>query len=127
MAVPSNMGMDHAVECVGGNGGPVAIEQSIGLNKPEGTLALVGVSEYPVAVNTRMVLEKGLRLFGSARSGVADFEKTVALYKKNPEILDYLGNLISSVNEIKTLADIKAAFEKDTRKSFGKTILKWEI
>lgn len=125
--IPADLEIDHAFECVGGNGSPVAIEQIIGLIKPEGTLSLLGVSEYPVAVNTRMVLEKGLRLFGSSRSGVADFEKTVALYKKNPEILDYLGNLISSVNEIKTLADIKAAFEKDTRKAFGKTILKWEI
>ena len=125
--VPEGMQIDHAFECVGGNGSPVAIEQIIGLIRPEGTISLMGVSEYPVAVNTRMVLEKGLRLFGSSRSGVKDFEKTVSLYRKNPEIIDYLGNLISSVNEIKTLADIKAAFEKDARKAFGKTIMKWEI
>ena len=36
----------------------VAIEQIIGLIRPEGTISLMGVSEYPVAVNTRMVLEK---------------------------------------------------------------------
>ncbi len=72
-------------------------------------------------------MKKGLRLFGSSRSGVKDFEKTVEMYKKHPEITDYLGNLISSVNEIRTLADIKNAFEKDARKSFGKTIMKWEI
>lgn len=125
--VPDGLQIDHAFECVGGNGSPVAIEQIIGLIKPEGTISLMGVSEYPVAVNTRMVLEKGLRLFGSSRSGVKDFERTVSLYRKNPEIIDYLGNLISSVNEIKTIADIKAAFEKDTRKAFGKTIMKWEI
>lgn len=125
--VPDGLQIDHAFECVGGNGSPVAIEQIIGLIRPEGTISLMGVSEYPVAVNTRMVLEKGLRLFGSSRSGVKDFERTVSLYRKNPEIIDYLGNLISSVNEIKTIADIKAAFEKDTRKAFGKTIMKWEI
>lgn len=125
--VPEDMEIDHAFECVGSNGSPIAIEQIIGLIKPEGTLSLLGVSEYPVAINTRMILEKGLRLFGSSRSGAADFQKTVSLYRKNPEIIDYLGNLISSVNEIKALADIKAAFEKDTKKAFGKTIMKWDI
>lgn len=125
--IPAGMEIDHAFECVGGNGSPVAIEQIIGLIRPEGTISLLGVSEYPVAVNTRMILEKGLRLFGSSRSGRADFQKTVSLYESNPEIIDYLGNLISSVNEIRTLADIKAAFELDSRKAFGKTIMKWEI
>ncbi len=125
--IPADMEIDHAFECVGGGGSPVAIEQIIELIKPEGTISLLGVSEYPVAINTRMVLEKGLRLFGSSRSGAADFKKTVALYRSNPEITDYLGNLINSVNEIKTLADIKSAFELDARKAFGKTIMKWEI
>lgn len=125
-AIPSRLTVDHAFECVGGNGSPVAIEQIIDLIKPEGTISLLGVSEYPVQINTRMVLEKGLRLFGSSRSGVADFEKTVAMYESNPEIIDYLGNLISSVNTVRTVADIKAAFEKDTKKAFGKTIMKWE-
>lgn len=125
-AIPSGLTVDHAFECVGGNGSPVAIEQIIDLIKPEGTISLLGVSEYPVQINTRMVLEKGLRLFGSSRSGVADFEKTVKMYESNPEIIDYLGNLISSVNTVRTVADIKAAFEKDTKKAFGKTIMKWE-
>lgn len=125
-AIPGGLTVDHAFECVGGNGSPVAIEQIIDLIKPEGTISLLGVSEYPVQINTRMVLEKGLRLFGSSRSGVADFEKTVAMYESNPEIIDYLGNLISSVNTVRTVADIKAAFEKDTKKAFGKTIMKWE-
>lgn len=48
------------------------------------------------------------------------------MYESNPEIIDYLGNLISSVNTVRTVADIKAAFEKDTKKAFGKTIMKWE-
>ncbi len=125
-AIPGGLTVDHAFECVGGNGSPVAIEQIIDLIKPEGTISLLGVSEYPVQINTRMVLEKGLRLFGSSRSGVADFEKTVEMYESNPEIIDYLGNLISSVNTVRTVADIKAAFEKDTKKAFGKTIMKWE-
>jgi ribitol-5-phosphate 2-dehydrogenase len=30
-----------------------------------------------------------LRVFGSSRSGVADFEKTVQMYQQYPEIIDY--------------------------------------
>lgn len=100
----------------------MAIEQIIDLIKPEGTISLLGVSEYPVQINTRMVLEKGLRLFGSSRSGVSDFEKTVAMYESNPEIIDYLGNLISSVNTVRTVADIKAAFEKTLKKHSAKPL-----
>lgn len=124
--VPEGFTMDHAFECVGGNGSPVAIEQIIDLIKPEATISILGVSEYPVPINTRMILEKGIRMFGSSRSGVKDFEKTVEMYKKHPEIIDYLGNLVSSVNVVRTTSDIKAAFEKDTQKSFGKVIMKWE-
>lgn len=125
--IPSDMWVDHAFECVGGNGSPVAIEQIIATVLPEATVSILGVSEYPVPINTRMILEKGLRFFGSSRSGAEDFRKTVELYEKHPEIIDYLGNIISSVNTVRNMADIKAAFEKDTHKAFGKTIMKWEI
>ncbi len=125
--VPEGFTMDHAFECVGGNGSPIAIEQIIGLIKPEATISILGVSEYPVPVNTRMILEKGLRVFGSSRSGAEDFRNTVEMYKAHPEIIDYLGNLVSSVNVVRTTKDLKEAFEKDTRKHFGKVIMKWEL
>ncbi len=124
--VPEGFTMDHAFECVGGNGSPIAIEQIIGLIKPEATISILGVSEYPVPINTRMILEKGLRVFGSSRSGVADFQKTVDMYVEHPEIIDYLGNIVSSVNVVRRTKDIKDAFEKDTHKAFGKTIMVWE-
>ena len=124
--VPEGFTMDHAFECVGGNGSPIAIEQIIGLIKPEATISILGVSEYPVPINTRMILEKGLRVFGSSRSGVKDFQKTVDMYVQHPEIIDYLGNLVNSVNVVRNVTDIKAAFEKDTKKAFGKVIMKWE-
>ena len=125
--IPDDMQLDHAFECVGGNGSPVAIEQIIDLIRPEGTIAIMGVSEYPVPVNTRMILEKGLRLFGTSRSGRADFVRTVELYREHPEIPHYLNRLVGNTVEINAFADIKKAFELDTRKAFGKTILHWNI
>ena len=125
--IPQGLTLDHAFECVGGNGAPIAIEQIIEYIKPEGTISILGVSEYPVPVNTRMILEKGLRLFGTSRSGQEDFIRTVALYKEHPEIPLYLSRLIGNVIEVNRYADIKEAFEADIKKAFGKTIMHWNI
>ncbi|TJW11338.1 alcohol dehydrogenase catalytic domain-containing protein [Parvibacter caecicola] len=119
--------VDHAFECCGGDGSIAAIDQIIDRIRPEGTISLLGVSENPVPINTRMVLEKGLRLFGSSRSGRKDFERTVALYESNPEMLEYLQSLVNEVRVIRSVSDISAAFEADIRKPMGKTIMKWEM
>ena len=47
--------VDHAFECVGGIKSEDAIEQIIDHINPEGCISLMGVSEEPVDVNTRMV------------------------------------------------------------------------
>lgn len=125
--IPSGLKIDHAFECVGANGSPVAIEQIIEYIHPEGTIAIMGVSEYPVPINTRMILEKGLRMFGTSRSGKADFEKTIKLYEEYPHIVSYLTHIIGKVVEVNSYADISASFELDTRKAFGKTIMHWNI
>lgn len=125
--IPEGFRIDHAFECVGGNGSPVAIEQIIGVIRPEGTISILGVSEYPVPINTRMILEKGLRLFGTSRSGQEDFRRTVELYKEHPEIPIYLSRLVGNTVEINRFADIKETFEIDIKKAFGKTILHWNL
>lgn len=119
--------VDHAFECCGGNGCEPAIEQIIDVIKPEGTISLLGVSENQVPINTRMVLEKGLRLFGSSRSGRADFLNVVALYEQHPEVLSYLQAMVGDVIDVRSIRDISGAFEADTRKSMGKTIMRWKM
>ncbi len=123
--IPSELKVDHAFECVGANGSPIAIEQIIDCIHPEGTIAIMGVSEYPVPINTRMILEKGLRLFGTSRSGKADFEKTVEMYEKHPEIVHFLTHIVSNVVDVSSFTDMRKAFELDTRKAFGKTVMRW--
>ena len=125
--IPSELRIDHAFECVGANGSPIAIEQIISYIRPEGTIAIMGVSEYPVPVNTRMILEKGLRMFGTSRSGRVDFEKTIELYVKHPEIVSYLTHIVGNTVEVNNFADISKAFELDTRKPFGKTVMHWNL
>lgn len=125
--IPQTLCIDHAFECVGAGGSPVAIEQIIEYINPEGTIAIMGVSEYPVPINTRMILEKGLRMFGTSRSGKVDFEKTVEMYKQHPDIISCLTHIVGNVVEVSSFADMAKAFELDTRKAFGKTIMHWNL
>ena len=125
--IPDGMRVDHAFECCGGEGSVSAIEQVIDHIHPEGTLSLMGVSEYPVPINTRMVLEKGLRVFGSSRSGRADFERTLQMHRDHPEMAVYLSSLVGNIVPVADIRDIATAFDMDIRKQMGKTIMEWRM
>lgn len=116
---------DHAVECVGGVYAEDAIRQIIQYICPEGTVALMGVSEFPPKINTRMVLEKGLRIFGSSRSGREDFEGVLNMYKEDSSIPAYLASLVSNTIEVNDVAGITDAFEEDAKTQMGKTVIRW--
>lgn len=119
--------IDHAFECVGGMGSQYAINQIIDLINPEGYVALMGVSEQQVEINTRMTLEKGLFLVGNSRSGIEDYRAVVELLNRSPELIGYLENIIASIQTVKDTKGLMGAFETDGMKVFGKTIIKWEV
>ena len=123
--IDSSFKVDHAFECVGGQKSEDAISQIIDVIEPEGCINLLGVSEEPVDINTRMVLEKGLSLLGNSRSGYEDFEKAVVLMQ-DKQLQEYLQNIISETIEINELNDINEAFEKDLNNDF-KTVMKWNM
>lgn len=123
--VPDDLKIDHAFECVGSSASQSAIDQIIDLINPQGTINLFGVSEYPIPINTRMVLEKGLTIQGNSRSEREDFIGVVETLKQNPRLFENLDKLITNVCEINSLNDLKEAFDKDYISQFGKTILKW--
>ncbi|MCR1834281.1 ribitol-5-phosphate dehydrogenase [Oceanobacillus caeni] len=125
--IPEDLKIDHAIECAGGKGSQYAVEQIIDHINPEGTICLLGVSEYPIEVNTRMVLEKGLTLLGSSRSGAHDFQQTVNIYKEYPDVINYLSTLIGEVHDVRKLSEATDAFESDLSNSWGKTIMRWMI
>ena len=124
--IPEDFAMDHAFECVGGGAAAKAINQIIDYIQPEGTIAILGVSEDPVPINTRMVLEKGLRILGSSRSGREDFVALIELYRKHPEIVTYLENIVGSEIKVRGVKEIMKAFETDIHKLIGKTIMIWD-
>jgi Threonine dehydrogenase and related Zn-dependent dehydrogenases len=92
--VPDDLTIDHAFECVGSSASQSAIEQIIDLINPQGVISLFGVSEYPIPVNTRLVLEKGLTIQGNSRSEREDFEGVVETLKQNPKLFEYLEKLL---------------------------------
>ncbi|MFS0638729.1 ribitol-5-phosphate dehydrogenase [Mesobacillus foraminis] len=125
--IPDDLLIDHAFEAVGGKGSQYAIDQMIDHLHPEGSISLMGVSEYPVEVNTRMILEKGITLIGSSRSGRSDFVNTVEFMKEHPDFVEYMGLLVGEMQEVRTIQDIVEAFEKDLTSSWGKTVMEWKI
>ncbi len=123
--VPDDLVVDHGFECVGSSASQSAIDQIIDIINPQGTINLFGVSEYPIPVNTRLVLEKGLTIQGNSRSEREDFVGVVDMLSSNPQLFEYLEKLITNICEINSLNDLKEAFDKDYISKFGKTILKW--
>ena len=92
---PKNLKINHGFECVGGLHSSDAINQIIDVIEPQGTISLLGVSEHPIPINTRMVLEKGLMLIGHSRSNKKDFTQAVQLLHDNPDMVEYLNYIIS--------------------------------
>lgn len=123
--VPEDLKIDHAFECVGGPRSEDAIKQMIKHINPQGTISLLGVSENPVPIETRMVLEKGLKLIGDSRSGYQDFYKAIEIMQ-DKKMQDYVENIIMDMVEVYNLNDIYKAFDLDLNNSF-KTVMKWNI
>ncbi len=123
--LPEDMEIDHAFECCGGEGSYNAIEDVIRYISPQGTLMLMGVSENRVAVNTRMVLEKGLTLVGCSRSGREDFLRAVQLMQ-NAELQSKLKVIIYEDEPVRSIADIHRIFATDVATPF-KTVFRWEV
>lgn len=124
--IPEGVTVDHAFECVGGAGSESAINQIIDLINPQGSIALMGVSEELVGINTRMVLEKGITLLGNSRSSYEDFDAAVKFLEDYPETHQYFEKIISEELIIHNIGDMTKAFDTDISNDF-KTIMKWEV
>lgn len=117
---------DHAFECVGGQGSGKAVGQMIDTLNPQAVIMLLGVSEEPVPINTRMVLEKGITLLGRSRSGKNDFERAVDILKNDKIFLGRMKHLISEQIDINNLDDINKAFSLAKISDF-KVVMNWNI
>lgn len=123
--IPRHLTIDHSFECVGGPSSADAVNQMINHINPQGAIGLLGVSENPVRIETRMVLEKGLTFFGNSRSSREDFEKAIEVLQ-DKAVAAYVRNLISELVVINSLDDIYNAFNADTNNPF-KTVMRWQM
>ncbi len=123
--IPEGFSFDHGFECVGSEGSASAIETLIERINPQGCIMLLGVSEQPVPVNTRMVLEKGLTMVGCSRSGRADFERAVELMSRKI-VQRRLREIIFLDDAVHSVSDIKRVFANDLLTPF-KTVFEWRI
>ncbi len=124
--VPKNIKIDHCFECVGGTKSSEAISQMIDMISPQGCISLLGVSENPIPINTRSVLDKGLIFIGNSRSSKEDFIKAVNLIDNNAMCRKYLKMLISQIICVKDENDMVNAFEQSILNDY-KTVMKWEV
>ena len=124
-SIPDDFHIDHAFECCGGEGSYFAIDDIINHINPQGTVMLMGVSENKVAINTRDVLEKGLTLVGSSRSGRIDFENAVE-FLKDKAVQRRFRSIIYIADKVKDISDIHNVFSVDMDTDF-KTVFKWDV
>lgn len=124
-SLPPDFKIDHAFECVGGEGCYDAINNMIEHIRPQGTMVFLGVTENKVAINTRLMLEKGLTAVASSRSGKADFVEAVEMMQMQ-RIRRRLGSIIYEDEPVRNIDDLHRVFATDLNTPF-KTVFRWEI
>lgn len=124
-SIPDNFNMDHAFECCGGEGSYYAIDDIIKYINPQGTVMLMGVSENKIPIFTRNVLEKGLTIVGSSRSGKEDFKKTVE-YLENTDLAQKIEKIVYVGGEVTNIKELNNIFADDLNTTF-KTVFRWNV
>ena len=120
--IPTDLKINHAFECVGGEGSFYAIDDIIKHIKPQGTIMLMGVSENKVGINTRDILEKGLTFVGSSRSGYRDFVRAIEILQDN-KVQKRLKLIIENYGVVRKIEDIHRVFNFDLNTPF-KTVFR---
>ncbi|HLS07715.1 alcohol dehydrogenase catalytic domain-containing protein [Lentibacillus sp.] len=120
-------GVTTVVECTGGKFSESAINQAIELIEPQGRLVLMGVSEERVPINTRDVLEKGLKIYGTSRSTSDDFKQLMLLFR-DADYQNTLSKLLPDQHDsIENVDGLKDAMDRTTEhKGWKKAILEFK-
>ncbi len=125
-SIPPTLSFDMAFECVGGAGVEDVFDEIIDHILPQGIIALLGVSENRIPINTRLILEKGLTICGYSRSEKEDFEAAVKLISEYPEVAMRIYTIISRTIDVKSISDLMLAFEQAQNADF-KTLMNWKV
>ncbi|HLR68648.1 alcohol dehydrogenase catalytic domain-containing protein [Virgibacillus alimentarius] len=123
----SEKGVKTVFECTGGKFSSSAINQAIDLLDVQGNLTLMGVTEDLVPMNTRDILEKGIRVRGSSRSTVKEFKQLMDAFL-NEDYQNVLSKLIPKEHfVVRSTKDLTEAMEADAKdKGWKKTYLTFD-
>ncbi len=114
-------GADLYVEAAGGSGSAVVLRDIITAARPGATIVLLGVSEEPVPIDTRRILEKGLRLVGCSRS-MTDDHATVLQLLRRPHVAAKVEKLL--IRRSFQLSRVREAFDFALERSaWGKVLV----
>ncbi len=123
--IPEDFSCCHAFECCGGEGSSFAIDDIIKYTMPQGTVLLMGVSENKVPILTRMVLEKGLVLVGSSRSGREDFVRAAEIMSQR-QACHRLERVTEYWGEVRSTSDLHDVFDRSMTAEF-KTSFRFNV
>ncbi len=123
--IPEGFWCDHAFECCGGEGSSFAFDDIIKYIRAQGTVLMMGVSENKVPILTRMVLEKGLTLVGSSRSGREDFVRAAQIMQSK-QSCHRLERVTDFFGEVRSVSDLHAAFDRSMTAEF-KTSFRFNV
>lgn len=125
--IPQELMISQAFECVGGTGSYFAIQQIIDHIKPQGAISIMGVSENPIEINTRLVLEKGLTISGTSRSSADDFKETIKFLSNHSIERKRFENLVGIETKINSISDLHDFFEAEFSNTWGKAVMEWNL
>jgi ribitol-5-phosphate 2-dehydrogenase len=112
---------DLYFEAAGGTGAEQAIDAIIAAARPGATIVLLGVSEHPPRIDTRTLLEKGLRLVGCSRSTPCDHRAALDLMRR-PHVAAKVERL--AVSQRFQLSRVREAFDFAlARSQWGKVLI----
>ena len=119
---------DFGFECVGGAQSMKAIDDAIRIAQPGAEIFLMGVSETPIPLNTRDVLEKGLAIRGVSRSPRQDYPVVLEMMR-DPVFKTRLDRVIAPVQpEFQNIDSLLALFNLATRKTlWGKIVFGFNL
>ncbi len=108
-------------EAVGGTAQSVALNAIIDAAAPGAMIVLLGVSEAHVPINTRDVLQKGIRLIGCSRSTPVDMARALH-YLRRPSLREKVERLM--LDRTFRRSEISDAFDFALRKNaWGKVVI----
>ena len=123
----NEINFDLLFECVGGSYSGNAINQMIECAKFGADIILTGVSEEGALINTRRILEKAVRITGTTRSTIDDFEKASEMLNSN-QLIKALNELVLSINNVDGIAEYYKVFEMESvNTTLGKHIIKLNL